>query len=265
MMAVKNINVKKKKKSWYGLYAPESLNNAFLGETTVYNPSEMIGKTVNMHLSMITNDMKKQNIIVSFIVKEVKDNKGLTDVTGYNLSNAYIKRLVRRKRDKIDDSFLAKSKDDKVLRIKTVVMTNSQTHESATSAIRLSLRAKIKKALKEQNFVDFINSLMNSRLQKDWKSSLNKIYPLKFLEVRHVSLEESKTSINEEIDLTEIKSEDEETTELEDTEIENVEVEDIEEPIKNEADNENVEEIETNNESESKNKNIKRKKASSKK
>ncbi|MCC7574373.1 hypothetical protein KO361_02180 [Candidatus Woesearchaeota archaeon] len=199
-MASKNVSVKKKKKAWYGLYAPESMNNVFLGETQVYNPNDVVGKTLSLNLAMITNDMKKQNVIASFRVKEVKDNKGLTELIGYALSIAYIKRLVRRKRDKIDDSFLAKSKDGKSLRIKTVVMTNSKTHESATSAIRLSLRAKIKKTLKEVDFVDFVNSLINLRYQKDWKNSLGKIYPLKFLEVRFVGLEDAKRSVKEEED-----------------------------------------------------------------
>lgn len=212
-MASKNVVVKKKKKNWYTLYAPESLNNAFLGETTVYAPEAMIGKTVSMNLAMITGDMKKQNVITTFRVTEVKEGKGLTELVGYSLSLAYIKRLVRRKRDKIDDSFLAKTKDSKIVRVKTVAMTNSKTYDSASSAIRLSLRAKIKKALKEATFEEFVNSLVNIRLQKEWKNSLGKIYPLKFLEVRYVSLEDVKKNIKdeEEKDYTEtIKSDEDE-------------------------------------------------------
>jgi len=203
-MATKNVSTKKKKKLWYGLYAPESLNNAFLGETTVYSPDEMIGKAISLNLSMFTGDMKKQNIIATFRVKEVKDNKGLTELLGFAMSPAHIKRLVRRKRDKIDDSFLAKSLDGKTLRIKTVAMTGSKTHESATSAIRLSFRAKIKKILKETNFSDFVNSLINGKYQKEWKSSLSKIYPVKFLEVRFIAIEEPKRALKdvEEIDFT---------------------------------------------------------------
>lgn len=256
MMASKNVTVKKKKKAWYGLYAPESLNGAFLGETQVYAPDEMIGKTLSMNLAMITGDMKKQNVVASFIVNEVKDNKGMTKLTGYSLSAAYIKRLVRRKRDKIDDSFLAKSKDGTILRIKTVVMTNSKTHESATSAIRLSLRAKIKKALIEVEFTEFVNSLINLRLQKDWKNSLGKIYPLKFLEIRHVSLETPKKSLkdeeykdytekimsDEDLEDMDDKSQDDESDAVEDAESESVgdvdveDVDDAEDDVKTKAD-----------------------------
>ncbi len=215
MMASKNISTKRKKKIWYGLYAPAALNNAFLGETFVYSPNDMVGKTISLNLSMVLNDMKKQNIITSFRVKETKDDKGLTELVGYSLGLSFIKRLVRRRRDKVDDSFLAKSKDDKVLRVKTVVMTNARTYGSANTAIRLSLRAKIKKALKEMTFEEFVNSLINIRLQKDWKSSLNKIYPVKFLEVRHVGLEELKKKLEEEYeqDLTELKSDEDEDVE----------------------------------------------------
>jgi small subunit ribosomal protein S3Ae len=250
MMATKNVTAKKKKKAWYGLYAPESLNGVFLGETQVYAPDEMIGKSLSMNLAMITGDMKKQNVIASFIVNEVKDNKGMAKLIGYSLSAAYIKRLVRRKRDKIDDSFLAKSKDGTILRIKTVVMTNSKTHESATSAIRLSLRAKIKKALTEVDFNEFVNSLINLRLQKDWKNSLGKIYPLKFLEVRHVSLETPKKSMKDEEykDYTEkVKSDDdledyEDKESADESDVKDVESEDVEDV---ESDDEKVESVKT--------------------
>jgi ribosomal protein S3AE len=252
-MASKNISTKRKKKAWHGIYAPESLNNAFLGETHVYTNDEMIGKTISMNLSMITKDMKKQNVIMSFRVKEVKDNKGITELTGYALSLAYIKRLVRRKRDKIDDSFIAKCKEGKSIRIKTVIMTNSKTYESANSAIRLSLRAKIKKSLKEMSFEEFINALVNVRLQKDWKSSLSKIYPLKFLEVRYVALEDSKRALKdiEETDFTEKITSDEDaeieeketqdaTDEDTDSNVQNEEIEDLEDTETQEIDEDTV-------------------------
>lgn len=211
--AKKNITTtKRKKKVWYGLYAPSTLNNAFIGETHAYSPESIIGKTVSMNLAMIINDMKKQNINVSFKVKEVKDNKGVTELIGYSLILAHLKRLVRRKRDKIDDSFLATAKDGKIIRVKTVAMTNSKTYDSVSNAVRLSLRAKIKKALKEMTFDEFISSLINVRLQRDWKTSLNKIYPIKFLEVRHASIEVPKKKLKDEDykDFTElVKDEDE--------------------------------------------------------
>ncbi|MFP4568122.1 MAG: hypothetical protein ACLFN8_04200 [Candidatus Woesearchaeota archaeon] len=258
-MASKNITTKRKKKLWYGLYAPEALNNAFLGETHVYTPDEMIGKTVSLNLSMITNDMKKQNIITSFRVKEIKDNQGMTELVGYSLGLAYLKRLVRRRRDKIDDSFLTKTKDDKTLRIKTVVMTNSKTFDSAISAIRLSLRAKIKKALKEMSFEEFVNALINVRLQKEWKSSLGKIYPLKFLEVRYVSLEEPKRGLKEteEQDLTELNTDDDEDMGDEDDKSDEQTAEDSEidaEDVEDGDESESETESETDDESDQKSK-----------
>ena len=200
MAAKKSVSTKRKKKAWYGLYAPSSLNNAFLGESIVYDPNDLVGKTLKMNLSMFTNDMKKQNIIASFRVNKVEDKKGLTELIGYSLGLAYLKRLVRRRRDKVDDSFLAKDKEGKFVRVKTVAMTNSKTYDSVSSAIRLSLRAKVRKSLKEMSFEEFVNALINVRLQREWKNSLGKIYPLKFLEVRHASLVVLKKNLKEEED-----------------------------------------------------------------
>ncbi|MGV8162342.1 MAG: hypothetical protein ACP5N2_03370 [Candidatus Nanoarchaeia archaeon] len=189
-MATKNIAIKKKKKIWLSVYSPEFLGNIFLGESHVYGKEDLVGKTLNLNLATITNDMKKQNINVSFRIIDVVDNKGQTKLTNYMLVPSYIKRLVRRKRDKIEDSFLAKTKDGRVVRVKPVAITNSDTYNSIISKVRLGMKALIKNALKEKTFEEFVTDLMSMKFQKEMKDKLNKIYPLKYVDVRQILLEE---------------------------------------------------------------------------
>lgn len=239
-MATKNIAVKKKKKSWYTVLAPEFMGNAPLGESTVYEKEELIGKTLELNLATITNDMKKQNINVTFKVIGVHEGKGQTQLVNYILVSSYIKRLIRRKREKIEDSFLARTKDGKVVRVKPIAITNSDTYNSIITKIRLGMKAMIKNSLKEKTYEEFVNDLMSMKIQKEMKEKLNKIYPLKYVDVRQILLEEKgkikEENLNEELIFASSKEEDlEEDTEEEkeskktDSESEETEEEELDE------------------------------------
>ncbi len=189
-MATKNIAVKKKKKVWLSIYSPDFMGNIFLGESFVYGKEDLMGKTLNLNLATVTNDMKKQNINVSFRVIGVEDGKGQTQLVNYLLSPSYIKRLIRRKRNKIEDSFLVKTRDGKVVRIKPIAITNNETYNSIVMRIRAGMKDMVRRAVKEKTYEEFIVDILALKFQKEMKDKLNKIYPLKYVDVRQAVLEE---------------------------------------------------------------------------
>jgi len=192
-MAVTSSSVKKRKKIWVGIYAPKILNSAFLGESNVYSIQDTKDKTLSLNLSTFTNDMRKQNTNVNFKIVAAVDNKAVAGITGISLTQAYVKRLVRRGRDKVDDSFTVKSKDNKVLRVKPLVITNSKTTKTVNSKIRLELRVIIANMLKNTNSEEFFANLINQRIQKGIKEKLSKIYPVKFIDIRQSMIEEANS------------------------------------------------------------------------
>lgn len=240
-MATKNIAVKKKKKVWLGIQAPEFMGHTILGESNVYEKEELIGKTLCLNLATITNDMKKQNINVTFKVVGVHEGKGQTELVNYVLVSSYVKRLVRRSREKVEDSFLAKTKDGKVVRVKPIAITNADTYNSIVTKIRLGMKTLIKNALKEKTFNEFVNDLMNMKFQKEMKDKLNKIYPLKYVDVRQILLEEKgkvkEENLSEELIFKPSKeeevedSEEEKATESEESENEDSDAETTEEDL----------------------------------
>ncbi|MCF7867003.1 hypothetical protein K9L67_03250 [Candidatus Woesearchaeota archaeon] len=208
-MAKPTATLKRKKKVWYSIHAPKLLNNDFLGETYVYDKEQMQGKTLKLNLSTITGNIKKQNMDISFEVTTVVDNKAITKITGVTLTNSYIKRLVRRGRDKIDDSFSVKTKDNKIVRIKPFATTMNKTSQTVNSKIRLAARSLMAKYVKNKNFEEFFFDVMNFNLQKEMKEKLSKIYPIKSFEVRNTHLEpdNKKTTIESEKENEELQKE----------------------------------------------------------
>ena len=83
----------KKKKKWIAIIAPKELKNVELGETPTYNLNSLIGKTIKTSLMALTQNIKQQNVKLTFSVNEVKEEKAYTEVTGYELSQSFIKRI----------------------------------------------------------------------------------------------------------------------------------------------------------------------------
>lgn len=184
-MAV-NTSTKRKKKVWVPIYAPKMLNDAYLGESLVSDKDAMVGKSLTLNLSIFTRDMKKQSTDVSFRVKSVVDNKGLTDVTGLSLTNSYVKRLVRRGKSKVEDSFLAVTKDGFTLRIKPIVITNNLVNSEIKSKIRSIAKEELTNLAAGNNVEDVYEVLLAQKIQKELKDKMSKLYPLRYVDVRQI-------------------------------------------------------------------------------
>jgi len=205
-MAKETTKLKKRKKNWYTIVAQKVLNNAPLGETYVYNKENITGKTLKLNLSTFTNDMRRQNMDINFQITAFADNKATTTITGLALTQSYKKRLVRRGRDKVDDSFLVKSKDGKVLRVKPLMITNSRTSKAVISRIRLEARSILAKHVKSKDCEEFFHEVMMVKLQKEMKEALSKIYPLKQFEIRQALVaKKTKQELSKAVETDETK------------------------------------------------------------
>jgi ribosomal protein S3AE len=181
---IKMVKKEKKKKSWIKILAPSMFRNKVIGETI--KRDKLIGKTIKVSLSNLIGDMKKQNINLGFVITNVKDDKAETEIYKYFLSIGYLKRLVRKVRNKIDDSFIAETKDKIKIKIKPVMITRGRTSKARLTAIRKLSRELLTKFVKENSFEDFIREVGSFRIQIRLKQTLRKIYPLGLYEIRHI-------------------------------------------------------------------------------
>ncbi len=181
--------VKLKKKQWYQITAPKQFDNIVLGETLVYEPSAMMGKTLSHSLMNLTNDNKRQNIGIHFKVVEVEGDKAKTTITGYEIVPSSVKRYVRRNSKKIDLSFNCETSDNLFLRVKPLIVTKTDVKGSIVSKIIDNATSFLSKAIKKITYEEFINELISHKMQDSMKSTLNKIYPLKVCEIRYAGIE----------------------------------------------------------------------------
>jgi small subunit ribosomal protein S3Ae len=181
-----------KKKRWFELIAPKMFKNQTLGETLVAEPDKMMKKPIKVSMMSLTGDMKKQHINIKFEVYNISENKAYTKVVGYEFGPASIKRLVRRRRKRVDDSYICNTKDNIKVRIKPFFVTRAETNKSVMTSMRKLSKTFIEKFAAERKCDDLIYDIIDYRLQRELRKVLAKIYPLRTCEIRNFSIVKQK-------------------------------------------------------------------------
>lgn len=178
-----------KKKKWYELLAPQIYGEKVLGESLAESPEHIKGKVVTVNLMTLLGNPRKQNISVKLRVEKVEGNKGLTKPIKLGMSHVSVKRLIRSGKDRVDSSFVAKTKGDTLLRIKPLIITKSCTSNSVKTALRHKAQEVLTTTIATLSLDSVFDSVTRGNLQKDLKDVLDKIYPLKMADIRVVEIE----------------------------------------------------------------------------
>lgn len=171
-------DIKRKKKRWVSIVAPKEFKSIEVGETLCTDPNLLTGKRVNINLMNLMGNVRKQNVSISLKVNGVEGERATTEFEGYHVLPAHVKRVVRKARDKLDDSYVYTTKDGIKVRIKLLILTKDKVQNSILSALRKKARDYLTEDLGKQNFSDVISSVLSGKLQSGLRGCLNKIYPL---------------------------------------------------------------------------------------
>jgi len=177
-----------KKRKWVELIAPKIFRQMPLGSTYVQELEKVSGKVMTINLMAITSNPRNQNIQVSLAVKEIKENKGLTEFVGYEVSKSSIKRMVRRGKTKVESTLNFKTADDQKVIIKLFLICIHEVNKSVATSIRKSAEKFLAVELVKIKYEDFILSLLSNDLAKKLRTHLNKTYPLKTCMIRSMKL-----------------------------------------------------------------------------
>lgn len=184
-----------KKKVWLPIIAPGIFNNQQIGEMYLSEDADPKGRKVTVSLTVLTGDPQKQNIQVSFEVIKEENKQLLTKVIGYSIIPPAVRKMMRRGRERIDDSFVVKTKDNIAVRVKPVLITRGKTTSGVLKDIRSQMKIFIARSIAGMNFTDLIKDLVAHKFQRQLQDSLKKIYPLQACELRDVHIETSEKGL----------------------------------------------------------------------
>ncbi len=173
-----------KRKKWFSIFAPNALRGVFIGETPANDASYLAKRTITNSLMAITNDPKHQNYNITFEVDKINGLNVYTKVKKIEMIGASIKRMVKRGRDRIDDSYVAVTKNNVQVRLKTLLITKENTTGSILRKLSKTSRELFLRQIKTMTFEQIVQELVYGKFSRTVKQSLDKIYPLKSCEIK---------------------------------------------------------------------------------
>ena len=179
------------RKVWYRIVAPKLFGEMELGETYLSSPEQALGKTLKVNLKDLTGNVKDQSAYVNFKVEALDGNVLKASVIGYELTPTYVKRMVRKNTNRLDDYFVLATKDGKELVVKTLMVTQSKTQRSIQKQLRKKLQELLGEEVQKSTLEIFVSNLVTRKVQMNVKKLLHKIYPLNDVAVRVLILKKA--------------------------------------------------------------------------
>lgn len=180
---------KVKKKHWFEIVAPRSFGEQILGEAYVSESELLHGRKLSLNLKCFSQKGGRRKISVGFKVKDVKEGRAYCQLISYRLLYASVKRLISRGKNKAHESFVARSKDGKDVRVKIILVTIKKTTNSVMTALRNQMESVVRDRLNSMKYEDFLMQTIEHKLQFELRSEAAKIYPLRSFEIQSISLE----------------------------------------------------------------------------
>ena len=186
-------DAKTKKKKFVKIIAPKQFHEQVIGESLVADPRLLVGRKIKINMMSLTDDPKNQNIQINFLINNLKGESVSTEIIGYTLLPAFVRRLVRKDKKRIDDCFIAKTNDNKKIILKTFLLTLNKTTKPVLKALRKQTQELLKSNVSKKPYDELVKEIFSHRLQNETRKKLAKIYPLKQCEIRDMQLVFEKT------------------------------------------------------------------------
>ncbi len=171
----------KKKKKFFDVEMP-LINKQT--QIFAFELSELEGKYIKYDLTRI---LRGKSILMQFKV-QVKDNKAIALPRGALLMPYFLRRMIRKGSDYVEDSFITDCKDAS-LKIKPFLITRRKVSKRVRRGLREKAKQEIIKYLRDKPAQRIFEEILKNKMQKELSILLKKIYPLALCEIRSIEIE----------------------------------------------------------------------------
>lgn len=174
----------KRKKKFFDVEIP------IINKTTqlqAYEISELQGRLLKYDLTRI---LRGKSMLMQFKVN-VKKEKANASPNEIKLLPYFLRRMVRKGTDYIEDSFSAKCKDSQI-KIKPLLISRRRISKSVRKALREKAREELIKYSEKKESGQIFDDILKNKLQRELSLKLKKIYPLSLCEIRILKVEKKK-------------------------------------------------------------------------
>ncbi len=186
-----------KAKNWYTILAPSLFNNVPVAETLAETPESLIGRVTEVSLQDITNDFRKSHIKLLFSIDKVEQNTAHTQLKGHLLTSDYLRRMIRRRKSRVDGVFDVETRDGALLRVKPFAIAEKRIQSSQKKLIRNVMNEVISKEGKAKTLNSFIKDCLDGKIGSEIYKHCKIYYPVKRIEVNKTEIMRLPTVIIE--------------------------------------------------------------------
>lgn len=140
---------------------------------------ELNNKTIKLDL---TRKLRGKGLVIKLRIFN-QEGKLIAIPTNMELITSYIRKIMRKKTDYVEDSFQARCSDIRVI-IKPLLITRKKVSRAVRKNLRNTAREFIFEYIKEKDYIEICNEILEGTLQKTMLPKLKKIYPLSFCDIR---------------------------------------------------------------------------------
>jgi len=167
---------KLEKRSFFEVRVPMTSAKIYLYSSSADN---LVGKVVNLDL---TRSLRGKSLeLKAKIKKEGEELVG--EPISVILAGSYVRRMMRKGTDYVEDSFNAECRDGVVV-VKPFMITRNKVSRPIRNKLRMTAKDYVLAQFKSRTAREIITSIMTNKLQKEISQKLKKIYPLAVCEIR---------------------------------------------------------------------------------
>jgi ribosomal protein S3AE len=171
-------------------------------------PENLDKKTIKLDL---TRKLRGKGLTITFTIFN-REGTLIAIPKRMELVKSHIQRMMRKRIDYVEDSFTARCLDIRAV-VKPFLITRKRVSRAVRKNLRNTSREFLLEYIKEKNYNELCNELLDGTLSKALLPKLKKIYPLSFCDIRIFETKElekidlDKASEEKIKDIQEIKEE----------------------------------------------------------
>ena len=170
-------------KTWYNIIAPPAFDSVTIADTLSDSPDSLINRVTEVSLQDLTNDFRKSHIKLYFKINKIEETTAHTQFTGLTLTSDYLRRMIRRRRSKIDGVYDVTTRDGATIRVKPFATTDKRIQNSQKKGVRDAMKQTIYDQAKTTTLAEFVKNILDGKIGSDIYKSCKKLYPVKRVEI----------------------------------------------------------------------------------
>ena len=178
------------KSAFFEVSAPLTATKIQLYGTSM---DSFVGKVVVLDL---TRSLKGKSLELRLRVKK-EGTELVGEPESLILIGSYIRKMIRKGTDYIEDSFIIPCKDGRVI-VKPFLITRNKVSRAIRNELRVMTRSIIETYMKTRTLEELFSDISTNKVQKELAVRLKKIYPLALCEIRWFEIFKEKGVVKSE-------------------------------------------------------------------